>query len=121
METIKLSRRCVLQAGACLVCGFPGSGQASTATIHELSDTVYVNKRQIRRNDRILAGDLVSTSANGRIAFSVGGEAYLMKGFTSGIRATGCFLNLVRLTRLIFLYIKCCGGESICGLYPDWL
>ena len=83
MESNKLSRRRILQAGACLMCGFPAAGQASVATIHDLSGTVYVNKRKIRSNDRILPGDLVSTSANGRIAFSVDGDAYLMKGFTS--------------------------------------
>ncbi len=83
MDLKTLSRRQILQAGACLLCGFPVTGNASVATIHDLSGTVYVNKRRIRRNDRILPGDLVSTSANGHIAFSVDGDAYLMKGFTS--------------------------------------
>jgi hypothetical protein len=83
MDAVKFSRRRLLQAGVCLSCGLWVPGYASTASIHDLSGRVYVNKRPIEIGDSIHPGDMVSTSQNGRIAFSLDGDAYLLKEFTS--------------------------------------
>lgn len=83
MSASKLNRRRVLQAGICLGCGLLLSESAKAATIHELSGLVHINKRRATAADDIEPGDIVSTAHDGRIAFSVDGDAFLVREFTS--------------------------------------
>lgn len=83
MSASKLTRRQVLQAGICAGCGLLLSETARAATIHELSGGVHINKRRATATADIEPGDIVSTASDGRIAFSVGGDAFLVGGFTS--------------------------------------
>lgn len=78
-----LTRRQVMQTGLGIGCGLLIPGEAAAATIHELSGVVHVNKRRASRADDIRPGDVVSTSHNGRIAFSVGGDAFQLNEWTS--------------------------------------
>ena len=83
MSASKLNRRQVLQAGICLGCGLLLSESAKAATIHEMSGVVHINKRRATAADDIEPGDIVSTAHDGRIAFSVDGDAFLVREFTS--------------------------------------
>ena len=83
MTASKLNRRQVLQAGICLGCGLLLSESAKAATIHEMSGVVHINKRRASVADDIEPGDIVSTAHDGRIAFSVDGDAFLVREFTS--------------------------------------
>ncbi|HKJ50177.1 MAG TPA: hypothetical protein VKB27_01685 [Gammaproteobacteria bacterium] len=83
MSAIKLNRRQVLQAGVCLGCGLLLSETAKAATIHEMSGAVHINKLRATAADDIEPGDIVSTADNGHIAFSVGGDAFLVREFSS--------------------------------------
>lgn len=83
MSASKLTRRQVLQAGICAGCGLLLSENARAATIHEMSGTVHINKRRATPADDIEPGDIVSTANDGRVAFSVGGDAFLVNPFTS--------------------------------------
>ncbi len=78
-----LTRRQLLQTGLGVGCGLLIPGEAAAATIHELSGAVHINKRRASRADDIRPGDVVSTSHNGRIAFSVGGDAFQLNEWTS--------------------------------------
>lgn len=83
MKTNRLSRRQLLQTGIGIGCGLLIPGEVAAATIHELSGTVHINKRRATPADDIRPGDIVSTSHSGRIAFSVGGDAYQLNEATS--------------------------------------
>lgn len=83
MKKPNIDRRRLLQAGLCIGCGLMIPGQANAGTIHELSGGVYINKRRATPADAVLPGDVVSTSQNGRIAFSVDGDAFRLSGFSS--------------------------------------
>lgn len=83
MTAEKLNRRRVLQAGLCLGCGLLLPETASAATIHEMSGVVHINKHRASANDEIEPGDVVSTAHNGRISFSVGGDAFTVREFSS--------------------------------------
>ena len=48
-----------------------------------MSGTVHINKHRATPADDIQPGDIVSTAENGRIAFSVGGDAFLVREFSS--------------------------------------
>jgi len=83
MSALKLNRRQLLKAGICAGCGLLLPATASAATIHELSGAVHINKHRASTTDEIEPGDIVSTARDGSIAFSVGGDAFLVGGYTS--------------------------------------
>ena len=83
MSEPNFNRRRLIQAGLCIGCGLVISGQAQAGTIHELSGDVFINKRLASQADVVQAGDVVSTSQNGSIAFSVDGDAFRLSGFSS--------------------------------------
>ncbi len=66
-------------AGLCLAL----PARATSGNIHELSGNVYVNRRRADQGTIIRPGDTVTTSHNGRVAFSVDGDAFLLKERTS--------------------------------------
>ena len=99
MSASNLTRRQLLQAGICAGCGLLLSEAAHAATIHELSGSVHINKRRATAAADIEPGDIVSTASNGRIAFSVGGDAFQVSGYTSirvGDSGSG-LLNVLQL------------------------
>jgi hypothetical protein len=83
MDKPNIDRRRLLQAGLCIGCGLVIPGQANAGTIHQLSGGVFINKRRATRADVVQPGDVVSTSHNGRIDFSVEGDAFRLGGFSS--------------------------------------
>ena len=83
MSETNITRRRLIQAGLCFGCGLMLPGQANAGTIHELSGGVYINKRRATRADVVQPGDVVSTSHNGSVAFSVDGDAFRLSGFSS--------------------------------------
>jgi len=99
MPIAKLNRRQLLQAGLCAGCGLLLPQAARAATIHEMSGAVHINKRRATAAADIEPGDIVSTASNGRIEFSVGGDAFLVSGYTSirvGDMSSG-LLNVLQL------------------------
>lgn len=79
----KISRRHIIKVGAAVSCALLIPGTARAANIHQLTGTVYVNKKRAREDSVISAGDLVTTSHNGRISFAINGDAFLLKERTS--------------------------------------
>jgi hypothetical protein len=77
MGNSKINRRIVLKSVLAAGCGLLIPGSARAGNIHSLQGTVFINK------DRAQPGDLVTTSRNGRITFSVDGDAFMLKSFTS--------------------------------------
>ena len=58
-------------------------GVARADNIRRLSGAVFINKQRASLASSIRAGDLVTTSHDGLVAFSVGADAFLLKGNTS--------------------------------------
>jgi hypothetical protein len=56
---------------------------AAAANIHRLQGTAFINRHRARPNSIIRPGDLVTTSHNSSISFSVDGDAFLLKGQAS--------------------------------------
>jgi len=83
MNKPNFGRRRLLQAGLCIGCGVIIPGQASAGTIHQLSGGVFISKRRASLADLVQPGDVISTSYNGHIAFSVDGDAFRLSGFSS--------------------------------------
>ena len=78
-----MKRRRFLQASAAAGLGLVLPGQAADASIQSLSGRVFANKNRATLDTLIQAGDLVTTSHDGRIAFTVGKDAFLLKERTS--------------------------------------
>ncbi len=76
-------RRDFIKTGLCLGCGLLLPATASAANIRELNGVVFINKHQATVDSTIRAGDLVTTSHGSSIAFSVNGDAFLLKERTS--------------------------------------
>lgn len=83
MKSPIVSRRRFLQSTAGISCGLLIPGLAQAANIHELSGNVYINNTLATKDRVIRAGDLVTTSHNGRVSFSIDGDAFLLKERTS--------------------------------------
>jgi hypothetical protein len=93
------SRRKFLKNSALVGCGLLIPGLAYAANVHELSGVVHINKRRATVNSVIRAGDIVSTSHNGRVSFSVDGDAFLLKEYTS-IQVGEAEETLINILRL---------------------
>jgi hypothetical protein len=98
----------VVAAGALM---FPGLARA--ANIREISGVVYINKQQATANSVVRAGDLISTSHNGRISFSLGEDAYMLKERSSmRVEADSQgFINVLRLFTGKFLGVFARAGQ----------
>ena len=83
MNSNNLSRRRFMQTSAAIGCGLLIPGIAQAANVHELSGRVYINRELATKSSVIKSGDLVTTSHNGRISFSIDGDAFLLKERTS--------------------------------------
>lgn len=94
-------RRRFIRQGTALGCGLLISGNARAADIRELSGSVFVNGRRAGFDTEIRAGDRVTTSHNGRIAFAIDGDAFLVKERSSlfvGDRGSSLINSLRLLT-----------------------
>ena len=83
MNSSKISRREFLLGSTATGIGLLIPGLAYAANVHELSGSVYINRQRASKNDTIKSGDLVTTGHNGRISFSIDGDAFLLKERTS--------------------------------------
>jgi hypothetical protein len=83
MKPLKISRRKFIQSSAGIGCGLLIPGLAQAANVHELSGKVYINRELASSNSTIRPGDLITTGHNGRISFSIDGDAFLLKERTS--------------------------------------
>jgi len=78
-----LSRRRFLANAAVvpLLLWLPGRA-AAASTIHQLEGPVFVNNRQATEATSIKAGDQIVVAHGGKLAMSIGGDAYLLRGGT---------------------------------------
>ncbi len=67
----------MLGAGALLP--LPGAGQAPFGAVHELSGQVLLNGRPMTRNSVIQPGQTVTTGGDGRVWFTVAGDAFFLR------------------------------------------
>jgi hypothetical protein len=104
--TPDLARRRFLRNSAIvpLLLWLPGRAEAATA-IHQLEGQVFVNNRQVTYATSIRAGDQVVVAHGGKLAMSIGGDAFLLRegtvleiaghGVVSGLRlVTGAMLSV---------------------------
>ncbi|MBC8211276.1 MAG: hypothetical protein H8E21_09420 [Gammaproteobacteria bacterium] len=81
MHTFKRRQFLQLSLGSSIGLMLPGLAHA--ANIQQLSGRVYINKKIARLDSLVRPGDLITTSHNGRIAFTIGADAFLLKERTS--------------------------------------
>ncbi len=79
-----LSRRRFMQAAAAvpLILSLPGRTFASPG-IHKLNGQVFVNNRPADLTTRITAGSKIIVAHDGELAFSIGTDAFLLRGGTA--------------------------------------
>ncbi len=98
-------RRCFLAHGALLATGalLPLCAAAQWGVVHELSGEVLLNGRPMLRHHAIEPGQTVSTGADGRVWFSVAGDAFFLRpGSELRLRpATGGRDSVVEALRLV--------------------
>lgn len=66
-----------LAAGALLP--LPAAAQAPWGTIHELAGKVLLNGRPMARNSAVQAGQTITTGKDGRIWFTLAGDAFFLR------------------------------------------
>ena len=79
-----ISRRQFIQAGLALpiLLALPIKSNASSS-IHTLDGQVFVNNKLANLNTRIKVGDKITVSHDGKLAFSLGRDAFLLRGGTA--------------------------------------
>lgn len=88
----------VLGAGALL----PLPAAAQSGVVHELSGEVLLNGAPMARSAGIRAGQTISTGRNGRIWFSVAGDAYFLRpGSELRLRPGGVRDSVIDALRLV--------------------
>ena len=77
-----ISRRKFLIAAAVLplVAIIPLQASAASSVIHELQGTVTVNKKELTLTSIIHSGDEIIVSPDGKLVFSMGEDAFLVRG-----------------------------------------
>ena len=98
MTQSNITRRRLLTAAGCLplLAWLPSHAEAAS-TIHELEGSVFINNVPAKMDSRIRAGDKIVVAHDGKLAVSIGGDAYLLragtaleiaarKGLVSGLR-----------------------------------
>jgi hypothetical protein len=80
----KFSRRQFLISAASLPIAamLPITANAANSTIHALEGDVYINRRKLNMASKIKSGDEIVVSHDGKLVFSVGEDAYLVRGGT---------------------------------------
>ncbi len=79
-----LSRRSFMQTVAALplMLALPGNAWAA-GNIHRISGEVFVNNRLIKADARVRAGSKVVVAHDGELVFSIGKDAFLLRGGTA--------------------------------------
>ena len=67
----------LLAAGALL--SLPAAAQAGWGTVHELGGQVLLNGRPMARNSVIQPGQTITTGADGRVWFTLAGDAFFLR------------------------------------------
>lgn len=87
-----------LAAGALL----PLPAAAQWGLVHEISGEVLLNGARMARNSAIRAGQTITTGRDGRIWFSVAGDAYFLRpGSELRLRPAGARDTLIEALRLV--------------------
>jgi hypothetical protein len=78
------SRRQFLISAAALPLAalLPVTAKAADSTIHALEGDVYINNRKLYAASKIKSGDEIVVSHDGKLVFSIGEDAYLLRGGT---------------------------------------
>jgi hypothetical protein len=78
-----MNRRCFVRTSGLLAAGallpLPAAAQAPWGTVHELAGRVLLNGRPMARNSLIQPGQTVTTGSDGRIWFTLGGDAFFLR------------------------------------------
>jgi hypothetical protein len=79
-----ISRRRFMQAALAVPVLLTLSGRAfASANIHQLRGEVFINNRPASLGSRISAGNKIVVSHDGELVFSIGGDAFLLRGGTA--------------------------------------
>jgi hypothetical protein len=78
-----VSRRDFLAVGAAIGTGLMLPVVAEANSIQQLSGTVFVNRRYANAGTAINPGDTVTVAHGGMVSFTVGQDAYLLRGRTT--------------------------------------
>lgn len=80
-ESRHFSRRSFLSTAVCapLILLLPQTA-AAASVIHELVGDVYLNKHKLGANSIIKSGDEIVVPEDGKLVFSMGGDAFLLRG-----------------------------------------
>ena len=96
--TTSESRRRFMQAALAmpLLLALPAQAFAG-ASIHKLQGGVFINNRQANADSRIRAGSKIVVAHDGELVFSIGHDAFLLKGGTAVELVGGTALSGLRL------------------------
>lgn len=99
-----LARRRFLGHSAALAAGavLPLSTYAQWGMVHELSGEVLLNGHLMARNSAVRAGQTISTGRDGRVWFTVAGDAYFLRpGSELRLRPGGTRDTVIEALRLV--------------------
>jgi hypothetical protein len=94
-----MGRRDFIAAGIAAGVGLVLPEQAQASGIQQLSGAVFVNRRYANAGDVVGPGDMITVSHGGSVSFTVGEDAYLLRGGTT-LRIEAGDNTLVRGLRL---------------------
>ena len=81
---IKSRRRFLIAASLLPVAALiPIKARAATGKIHEIEGDVFINQAKINSATNIKNGDQIVVSKEGKLVFSMGGDAFLVRGGTT--------------------------------------
>lgn len=81
---IKSRRRFLIAASLLPVAALiPIKARAATGKIHEIEGDVFINQAKINSATTIKNGDQIVVSKEGKLVFSMGGDAFLVRGGTT--------------------------------------
>jgi hypothetical protein len=98
-EPTSESRRRLMQAALALpaLLAFPPLTAFAGSNTHRLQGDVFINNRLAGPGSRIRPGDRIVVAHDGELAFSVGNDAFLLKGGTAVELVGGAALSGLRL------------------------
>jgi hypothetical protein len=99
-----IDRRCFLAQGALLATGalLPLTAAAQWGVVHEISGRVLLNGRPMVRHHAIQPGHTIATGPDGRVWFSVAGDAFFLRpGSELRLRPAGALDTAVEALRLV--------------------
>ncbi len=92
------SRRKFMQAALAVPVLLTLSGRTfASANIHQLRGEVFINNRPANLGSRITGGSKIVVSHDGELAFSIGGDAFLLRSGTALELVGGAVISSLRL------------------------